>query len=81
MESNNNYSFPVSIQKAKAEIIKATNTAMIKYQLPAFVLEGILSGLIADIRSQIAVDLANENEQLLLQIEALQPDREENANG
>lgn len=81
MESNNNYSFPVSIQKAKAEIIKATNTAMIKHQLPAFVLEGILSGLIADIRSQIAVDLANDNEQLLLQIEALQPDREENANG
>lgn len=77
MESNNNYSFPVSIQKAKAEIIKATNTTMIKYQLPAFVLEGILSGLIADIRSQIAVDLANENEQLSLQIESLQPNKED----
>lgn len=77
----NNYSFPVSIQKAKEEIIKATNSAMLKYQLPAFVTEGILCGITADLRTQIAVDLANENEQLLLQIEALQPDREENANG
>lgn len=77
MESNNNYSFPVSIQKAKEEIIKATNTTMIKYQLPAFALDGILTGIIADIRSQIAVDLANENEQLSLQIESLQLEKEE----
>lgn len=79
--NKNNYSFPVSIQKAKEEIIKATNSAMLKYQLPAFATEGILCGIIADLRAQIAVDLANENEQLLLQIETLHPDREENANG
>lgn len=52
-----NQSLNCILQQAKAEMIKATNKVMQQYQLPSCLMDGVLCTLLADIRSQTAVEI------------------------
>ena len=56
---------PLSMINAevKAEIIMAIRTTISKYPLPLFMVEGILSGILADIRAEAYSELASETGQ------------------
>lgn len=53
----NNQSLNCILQSAKTEMIKATNNVMQQYKLPPCLMDGILSSLLADIRSQAAAEI------------------------
>ena len=63
MEANpkeTNQSLEMSLQQAKAEMISATNYIMKKHNLPPCLMDGILSSLLADIRSAELVSVLKE---------------------
>ena len=45
------------LQQARLQMIKATNEIMQNYGLPAAMMDGIVAGILADIRSQVTTDL------------------------
>lgn len=56
-----NESLNFVLQRAKTEMIISTESIMSKYKLPACLMDGILSSLMADIRLQEATDLVMNN--------------------
>lgn len=48
------------LQKARMEMIKATNDVMQAYGLPPCLMDGIVSGLLADIRAQATSELVRD---------------------
>lgn len=56
-----NQSLNCILQAAKTEMIISTQSIMSKYKLPACLMDGILSSLIADLRLQEATDLVMNN--------------------
>lgn len=56
----NNPPLTLVIQTARAEIIKATGSVMQKYNIPASVMDGILSGVQSDIRAQIPLEIIRD---------------------
>ncbi len=42
----------LAVQSARLELISATNQIATKYKLPASLLDGIMSSVLADVRSQ-----------------------------
>lgn len=59
-----NQSLNCILQAAKTEMIISTQSIMSKYKLPACLMDGILSSLIADLRLQEATDLVMNNSKL-----------------
>lgn len=49
--------------KVKAEITMAIRKTMNEYPLPLFMVEGILNGILLDIRAESASELASETDQ------------------
>lgn len=59
-----NESLNFVLQRAKTEMIISTEGIMSKYKLPACLMDGILSSLMADIRLQEATELVmNKSEE------------------
>lgn len=59
-----NQSLNCILQAAKTEMIISTQSIMSKYKLPACLMDGILSSLMADIRLQEATELVmNKSEE------------------
>lgn len=56
-----NQSLNYVLQSAKTEMITSTENIMRKYKLPACLMDGILSSLMADIRLQEATELVLNN--------------------
>lgn len=56
-----NESLNFVLQRAKTEMIISTENIMRKYKLPACLMDGILSSLMADIRLQEATELVMNN--------------------
>lgn len=50
----------VTLQNAKMDMIKATNTVMQQRGLPPCIMDGIICSLLADIRSQTASEIVKE---------------------
>lgn len=48
------------LQQAKFQMIKATNDTMRNYGIPAAMMDGIVAGILADLRSQVSADLLVE---------------------
>lgn len=46
------------LQYARMEMLKSANSVMQNYSLPPCLMDGILSGLLADIRAQSSSELA-----------------------
>lgn len=57
MYMNKNQPLNCVLASARTAMIKATNDIMKEYSLPASLMDGILSSLLADIRSQINLEL------------------------
>ena len=55
-----NQSLEISLQQAKAEMIGVTNHIMKKHNLPPCLMDGILSSLLADIRSAELISVLKE---------------------
>ncbi|NCC07457.1 MAG: hypothetical protein EOM30_05300 [Clostridia bacterium] len=53
---------PISlkIENTKGKILNAVNMAGVEYNLPAFIMEGILSSVLAEIRSQAKIEMLND---------------------
>lgn len=53
---------PISlkIENTKGKILNAVNMASIEYELPAFIMEGIISSVLAEIRSQAKIEMLND---------------------
>ena len=53
---------PVSLKIAntKGKILSTVNMASVEYNLPAFILEGILSDVMLEISSQVKIEMLND---------------------
>lgn len=53
---------PISLKiaNAKGKILSAVNMASVEYNLPAFILEGILSDVMLEISSQAKIEMLND---------------------
>ncbi len=58
--ANDTTPLSVIMESARTELITAFNEAAQKSRLPAFLLEGIVEGLLADIRARKNAELAAE---------------------
>ena len=65
---------PVSLKIAntKGKILSTVNMASVEYNLPAFILEGILSDVMLEISSQAKIEMLND-------INRITENKEENA--
>lgn len=65
MQEANNLHEPLCLiyAKAKADITAAIQRVTTAYPLPAFMVEGILSGLLGEVRAETISELAAETEQ------------------
>ncbi len=50
----------VVLQSARMELLKAANSVMQTYGLPPCLMDGIMSGLLADIRAQSSSELVRD---------------------
>lgn len=59
---------PISLKiaNAKGKILSAVNLASVEYNLPAFILEGILADILSEVRSQAQIETLN-NVNILLE--------------
>lgn len=53
----------VVLAEARKEMMKATNGIMLKFGVPACVMDGIVSGILADIRAQSGAELIRDLQQ------------------
>ena len=53
---------PISLKiaNAKGKILSAVNLASVEYNLPAFILEGILADILSEVRSQARLEVLND---------------------
>ena len=53
---------PISLKiaNAKGKILSAVNLASVEYNLPAFILEGILNDILSEVRSQAQIETLND---------------------
>lgn len=58
---------PISLKIANAngKILSAVNIASVEYNLPAFILEGILSDILSDTRAQARIEALNDVNSIL----------------
>ena len=58
---------PISlkIENAKGKLLSASNDTSIEYKLPAFILEGVISDILSDVRSQAKIELLNDVNKIL----------------
>lgn len=58
---------PISLKiaNAKGKILSCVNMASVEYNLPAFILDGILSDILLDVRSQTKIEELNDMNFLL----------------
>ena len=58
---------PISlkIENAKGKLLSALNDTSIEYKLPAFILEGVISDILSDVRSQAKIELLNDVNKIL----------------
>ena len=58
---------PISlkIENAKGKLLSALNDTSIEYKLPAFILEGVISDILSDVRSQAKIELLNDMNKIL----------------
>lgn len=55
----------IKIESSKGEILNALQTIQQKYNFPASILDGILSSVLCDIRSEEKMELLNANNIML----------------
>lgn len=53
----------VVLAEAQKEMMKATNSVMLKFGVPACVMDGIVSSILADIRAQSKAELIRDLQQ------------------
>ena len=58
---------PISLKiaNAKGKILNCVNMASVEYNLPAFILEGIVADVLAETRSQAKIEVLNDFNLLL----------------
>ena len=58
---------PISLKiaNAKGKILSCVNMASVEYNLPAFILEGIIADVLVEIKSQARIELLNDVNLLL----------------
>ena len=55
----------LKIENAKGKLLSALNDTSIEYKLPAFILEGVISDILSDVRSQAKIELLNDVNKIL----------------
>ncbi len=58
---------PISLKiaNAKGKILSTVNMASVEYNLPAFILEGIIADVLSEVRSQAKIEVLNDFNLLL----------------
>lgn len=58
---------PISLKiaNAKGKILSCVNMASVEYNLPAFILEGIIADVLAEMRSQARIETLNDVNSIL----------------
>jgi hypothetical protein len=51
---------PLSLQSARSELIAAVNAIVSKYGFPASLIDGIMSSVLVDVKSQVIAELTGE---------------------
>ncbi|HCB96186.1 MAG: hypothetical protein U0L73_07050 [Ruminococcus bromii] len=52
----------LALQSAKSELIASINAIISKYGFPASLIDGIMSSVLVEIKSQVIAELVNEKE-------------------
>lgn len=76
MENKTTQSLCFMIENARKEMIIAVNRVIEKTNLPPYLIEGILTGILADIRNQKVAELTEEIVSLQIQTEQSEPTEE-----
>lgn len=51
---------PLALQSARSELIAAVNAIVSKYGFPASLIDGIMSSVLVDIKSEVIAELTGE---------------------
>lgn len=51
---------PLALQSARSELIAAVNAIVSKYGFPASLIDGIMSSVLVDVKSQVIAELTGE---------------------
>lgn len=51
---------PLALQSARSELIATVNAVISKYGFPASLIDGIMSSVLVDIKSQVIAELTGE---------------------
>lgn len=51
---------PLALQSARSELIAAVNAVVSKYGFPASLMDGIMSSVLVDVKSQVIAELTGE---------------------
>nr|WP_304015355.1 hypothetical protein [Ruminococcus bromii] len=51
---------PLALQSARSELIAAVNAVVSKYGFPASLIDGIMSSVLVDVKSQVIAELTGE---------------------
>lgn len=51
---------PLALQSARSDLIAAVNAIVSKYGFPASLIDGIMSSVLVDIKSQVIAELTGE---------------------
>ena len=71
---------PISlkIENAKGKILSKVNLVSVEYNLPAFILEGVLADILSDVRSQSKIEILNDVNVLLQNKDEKEGDKSDN---
>lgn len=59
----------IKMENARGEILNILQSIQAKYNFPAYILDGILSQLLSEIRAEEKIELINASNQMLKKIE------------
>lgn len=59
----------LQIESAKGELLNAMQIIQKKYNLPAFILDGVLSQILSEIRAEEKIEILNASNQMMKEIE------------
>lgn len=59
----------IKFESARGEILNAIQSIQMKYNLPACVLDGIISQILSEIRAEEKIELLNANTQMLKEMQ------------
>lgn len=63
-----NTPLPIRIESARGEVLNALERIRVKHNLPACIIDGILSSVLADVRGEQKIEVINGSNQMIAEL-------------